>query len=390
MTPLWQRQETARILSAAVLSHGGASRWAAGTADGRVVIVGGDGNVVANAPMPGMVFGLTAVDLTGDGNDEIIAGSDVGGVRAFRADGQEIWKWTPPAWQPNPSWRQSMGKQRPVITDVVPIDLENDGTPELLAFGLYYYVLDARGKMICTYDTVGELSFTDLVGVKALGIWRTLETTLVLSAGDINGDGVPEIVGDLPDPGYRFIRAWDARTAKRLAAYPMPPSRYLGTAIKSVAAADVNGDGKDEILVGADRYINQLSLFALPKGLLWSRDLGGAVNVVVAADLDANGKPDVVAATEVGHVQAFDASGTRLFVTDLGGPVTSLLAVDAPAGPELWAGTLTGGLYVLDRNGRIIRKTHLPTYIDRLASDGTHVLATTAEGNMALFVVSAQ
>lgn len=67
-----------------------------------------------------------------------------------------------------------------MITDVVPLDIEKDGRPEILAFGLYFYVLDGNGRLICMCDTKAELSFTDLVGLKAMGSLATLPIRAIL------------------------------------------------------------------------------------------------------------------------------------------------------------------------------------------------------------------
>ena len=387
LMPIWHKSENARILSSTSMSVSGRNHWALGLGDGRIQILGAEGQTVSTMKMAGMVFGLSAMDLNGDGCDELIAGVDSGAIGAFTVDGGKLWSWTPPPWQPpSPSWRQSMGKWRTVISDIVPISIEADGTYGVLASGVYFYLLDRDGGMISMYDVRGESSLSKHAGQGyKTGLWRTPESTFILALGDINGDDLPEIVGGTPLD--LSVRVWDAKSGKRIAAYRRPGGRYRGSIIKAVAAADFNGDGKDEFVVGSDAFRDQLAIYAYPEGLLWSRNPGSSVEVVGAGDLNEDGKAEIIVGTELGQLQAFDGEGRRLFVADLGGPAASLAVVEGRDRVQIWAGTLNGRLCVLDGQGRLIGQADLPTCIDHLSADarGERILATSAEGHMAVF-----
>ena len=387
MTSEWQARETARILSATSAWAEGASCWAVGLADGRIQVMTQDGEPGAIIEMPGMVFALTAIDLDGNGDQELVAGSDTGGVRAFTTDGREVWSWSPPAWRPNSSWRQSFGEQRTTITHLTALDIKEDEPPGILACGLYFYVLDSRGNLISMYSEADEIGFTDVVGTVGHGLWRTPENELILAVGDARGDGRPLIFGDVSCPTYRHVRFWDPRDGRRLAHFPVPPKRYLGNAHKTATAGDFNGDGGDEFAMGSDAFVNQLSVYSLDGGLLWHRDLGGTAEIVKAADLDGDGKAEILAGTEMGYVQAFDGTGTRLFLADAGGPVVSMTVVTGRTGKQIWAGTLNGTLLVLDAEGSVLRRAESMGYVDHLAVGKGAVLATTAEGRVAQYAI---
>ena len=384
LDPLWTRTESSRILSAARSTDSDPARFALGLADGRIRTFDARGRDVADASMPGKVFAVTWADLDGDGADELIAGSDTGGVRAFSSEGAELWTWTPPPPVRGSGWRQSFGTMRPVITEVIPLDVNADGKPEILAGGLYFYILDRQGKLLTMYDIEEEEKVSDSVGKLGGGLSRTFENTLILAAGDLDGDGKPEIVGDIARI-YNF-RAWDARTAKRLAVFSRPNDRYLGNWIKAVATGDVDGDGKDEFAIASDAFLQQLALYAFPDGMTWSRNVGAAANVIAMADLTGNGDADIIVGTGMGQVQAFDGQGNRLFLTDVHESVTSLAVASHEPNPRIWVGTVNGRLFVLGNTGAIIHRGRLPGYLDRIlvAPDGP-ALVVSSDGPAALF-----
>ena len=71
--------------------------------------------------------------------------------------------------------------------------------------------------------------------------------------------------------------------------------------------ADVDGDGRTEVISGVDTNHRQLIVYRRDGKVLWDADLGGAVLAVEVAD----GR--VYAGAANGYVQCFDAQGGRLW-----------------------------------------------------------------------------
>ena len=66
--------------------------------------------------------------------------------------------------------------------------------------------------------------------------------------------------------------------------------------------------------------------------------------------------------------------------------VMALAARPVGAGQEIWTGTVNGKLFVLNGDGKIIGRGHLPGPIDHLAvAKHGAVLATTSGGEVALY-----
>src|SRR5207302_1653292 len=106
------------------------------------------------------------------------------------------------------------------------------------------------------------------------------------------------------------LEAWDL-TGKRLWTYP----RQDG--IDDVWAADLDGDGVDEVIVGFNGNTGLHVLNA--KGeLLWKSAGIGNVWHVCAGDVEGAGKPQVVTTSAAGKVHLFSGSGEKTADLDAG------------------------------------------------------------------------
>jgi FG-GAP repeat len=122
-------------------------------------------------------------------------------------------------------------------------DVNGDGIPDIIVgadVGSYVDVYDGANPSARLYHFTGGAG--DAFGS-------------ALTAGDVNGDGKAEVVvgayaWDGPagsDQGY--VRVFDGATGAQL--FELQGERKTDTFGGSVAVADINGDGKGELLVGA-------------------------------------------------------------------------------------------------------------------------------------------
>jgi outer membrane lipoprotein-sorting protein len=94
-------------------------------------------------------------------------------------------------------------------------------------------------------------------------------------------------------------------------AYPSEKTSGDPWAVDDVRAADLDGDGLDEVIIG---YNGGTGLHVLDcKGqLLWKKTNRANIWRVAAGDVDGDGKPEVLSTSVDGKVQVFNAQGDHL------------------------------------------------------------------------------
>lgn len=139
-----------------------------------------------------------------------------------------------------------------------------------------------------------------------------------VAAGDITGDGRADIIV-APDAGARpFVRVFDGKTGAEIRSFLAYPPTFTGGV--SVAAGDVNGDGRDDIITGA--AINgHVKVFdgatgAEIRSFLAFEGFNGGV-FVAAGDLNSDKHAELIIGAGPGapggHVKVFDgATGQEL------------------------------------------------------------------------------
>jgi hypothetical protein len=321
--------------------------------DGHVYVWRNDGSLldgfpVRVVPTPGAVAIAKIVstpavgDIDGDGRPEIVVGSNglhdgLAGAYAIRAEGTEhpqgpfVPGWTPfelPALRPDLLPTLASGVQ---MTPAL-IDVDGDNDLEVVLYAV-------TGSSVVLVDQPAQGAPRVVARFSlAPGADSTIQGTTFLGGtgsplvADTDGDGSFELyVPLLPfrmltlrsKPGIPLdvplaLGAWrldgepDDRTViPMLHNYPRRMEDLMLYA--SPAAADIEGDGMAEILMGSGGYL--LHAFARSGGEAagFPKFTGGWVfSAPAIGDLDGDGRPDLVAVTREGYLFAWELRPSEL------------------------------------------------------------------------------
>jgi len=125
-----------------------------------------------------------------------------------------------------------------------------------------------------------------------------------VAAGDVNGDGIADIIVAPGPGGSPDIRVYDGATLALLDELFAYQVSFTGGVF--VAAADLNGDGHADIITGADagggpdvEAFNGTNHVSLGGFFAYAPAFTGGVRVA-AGDIDGDGKPEIVTASGSG------------------------------------------------------------------------------------------
>jgi len=248
-------------------------------------------------------------DLTGDGNKEIVFGSERGAIYAINHEGKQIWKY------------MSEGSVR---GGVIIKDIDMDGKPEVI-FGSgdkHLYILTHDGKLKKKIEIGSGIESTpEIIGTKILigtneGELHCLksngETDWVFktegkiaaqaSVGKIKGTEEELIVVGSTDH-YMYMLNQDGEMIWKY--------KTNGAIYSKAALADINRDKKLEIIFGScDNKVYALD----HKGdHIWSYETDfWVVAPVIVTDLDDDGKLEIVAGSYDHNLYILDAKGNYI------------------------------------------------------------------------------
>jgi peroxiredoxin len=223
---------------------------------------------------------------------------------------------------------------------------------------------DPRGRSIYAIGARGRCDVLDISGKTT----RTFPMAVATQGVTVR---VGRQVGG--SEGFLIFRAWGPSVAALKGDGTKLWEEAGGQGIDDVWAADLNGDGADEAIIGYNGATG-LHVFSPDGKRLWTRtDMGNVWNVT-AGDLDGDGKLEVVSTSAQGKVHVFAAKdGTPLTTLDPGIYATKVRvatgrAKTAPKGDLLLvAGSDSAqqgeALVALGGDGKVLWTTKLPAAV---------------------------
>jgi len=303
----------------------------------------------AEGNQTGSGFGFSvasAGDVNGDGHDDLIIGApyhDGGSVDAGRA---YVYLGNASGLESAPDWVSGIDQEsawygwrvRPAG------DVNNDGFDDVIvAAYLYDEGQINEGKAFVYTGSPSGLSVspaweyaTDQAEARMAGIGF---------AGDVNGDGYDDIVvgshaydNGEPSEGRAWVfhgSRFGLAQAPSLVLESDVPYAYFG--YSTYTAGDVNGDGYDDVVVGAFGYSNGAetsegaafvylgSAAGLTDSVAWSFESGQAdawfgLSAQTAGDVNDDGYDDIVVSSERYDFTRTDQGGAWVFLGSASGP----------------------------------------------------------------------
>jgi uncharacterized repeat protein (TIGR01451 family) len=195
------------------------------------------------------------------------------------------------------SWCETGWYSSPAVAD-----LDNDGTMEVIGATYTLFVLNGED---------GTVQWSEGPPVDGARAWPGVV------AADIDADGDLEIV---TAHGYGYVRVLDHAGNTVWQKQPTPDNE-----LRSLAAYDLEGDGDLEILVASTRSENQWYVYEhdgtvragnWPQHYPNSNTNGysaGCYNENVAAgDLDGDGRAEIIGPSDVHYITAYEDDGTQI------------------------------------------------------------------------------
>ncbi|MGD9048778.1 MAG: FG-GAP-like repeat-containing protein, partial [Anaerolineae bacterium] len=346
-------------LTTADLDRDGQVELLAGSYDGQVFALNGNGQMRWSFDAGRPVLGIWAGDVDGDGQPEIAPNPYRGGdLHLLETDGHLDWQ------------QRSRGE----VGQVQGGDLDGDGRAELVLLTASWDLFVYRGEgtlawhsdamaLSHAHDTPdsGQLLVRDLDGdgraeivAVAIGPRPTIYTFQAgggqlwahtlgtggnitrLAAHDVDGDGDLEIAvtTSVQEPVYLLDSG-----GRLLAEY-----RIWGTS-GSLELADLDGDGRAEILVATETGLQVFGTSdQVERRQLWRSPSLGSLAALTLGDTDGDGRAEVLAGSQDGRVYALAAAGQILWDVPLQASVLALDAgdVDGDGRDEVVVGTWGG------------------------------------------------
>ena len=213
---------------------------------------------------------VTTGDVDGDGIDEIITGLGERGiahVRTYEGDGTLIDRFVGSYYAPDPNDQNAFGTAWRTEIHVATWDFDNDGDDEIvISHG------DGGKNLVRVFDYLGQpfgWNRSVLGQFFPFNLGNSQQGEVLIGAGDVDGDGVEEIVTGQGIGGFNKIRIFENDLSTEIATDWVFSSAENPNGEVHLAVGDLDGDGVAEIIVGTgEGGTNLVKVFKLTNGTL--------------------------------------------------------------------------------------------------------------------------
>ncbi|MBN2450166.1 MAG: PQQ-like beta-propeller repeat protein, partial [Lentisphaeria bacterium] len=312
-----------------------------GTAQGDLLALDPEGNLLWTCPVGTRLNDAIASDLDADGVDEIVLARQDHWVDVRRADGSLLWQRELPYY-----------RRPPHVNLVRSGDLDGDGRPEIVAGGenWRFYAFAADGRELWHYEAVHPARSG--------------------AVADLDGDGCCEV---LCGTHYYTMTVLKPDGTRKWAAGFGPICRDLTT-------GDWDGGGKRGVICGSGD--GGIYLFDQNGSRRLALNTGDEVVDVHAADLDRDGNDEALAAGLSHFLYCCDGDGKSLWRRDLGAAVTHVTTMPVAGECRILAATADGRVFTLDAGGNILACSDLGSRVVGWTPFEDDFVAATADGRI--------
>ncbi len=362
-------------LATADLDGDGKQETVAGFSDGNTVVYSSQGAELSRHKAEKRINDVACVDLDGDGRLEVLSASDDYRLYATDIDGKEVWAFSSEGHEITNKFAGELGVGRYVSSEgefisIKIADINADGKSEILA-GAKCFLHGNRH----VYGTLWVLSPEGKQIWHAFNFGGTVDT---IDCADIDGDGKLEVVigtGGGTYGRYTHVIDDDGRQIAGLGA---------GYGEKRAAFARLTAEGPPAV-VRLESLDGTVTAFGMGEGRpqLWEYVSSGLTTYgPLAADLDGDGLDEVLVGGDSGDVYAIDGDGHLLWRRNVGSAVTRLALCERAGGLVIVAGTRGGTLYALDTSGAITGSADAGGPVSSLDSHAGAVSFGTRDGRV--------
>jgi len=181
-------------------------------------------------------------------------------------------------------------------------DVNGDGRDEI-AVGTGYRTRDTKSQSYMVKKS--SPASVQLVSADGSLLWSFTTSALVMKVltADLDGDGSVEVIAGSSPTLYVINKDGSLRWKYDPPEIMTFDERSMND-ISDVAVADLDGDGKKEVIFGS----NKVYVVGSNGSLLWSKTTGSRVYSLATGDVNKDGRPEVIAGAESVYVLSRDGS----------------------------------------------------------------------------------